>query len=127
MAVSSGAHRPQHWATAGVVATHALRWLEGRPAGEGVLNVNVPDVPPELLRGVRVAPLAPFGVVEARIEPHLGDDGGGELQLGWSGLDLTADSTTDAGLLAAGWATVTMLQAPWAVPTVGFPELDGPV
>lgn len=127
MAVSSGAHRPRHWATAGLVAAHALRWLEGRPAGEGVLNVNVPDVPAELLRGVRVAPLAPFGVVEARVERHLGEDGvGGELQLGYSGLDVGDDATSDAGLLAAGWATVTTLQAPWAVPSVAFPETDGP-
>lgn len=126
MAVSSAGHRPRHWETAGVVAAHALRWLEGRPPDEGVLNVNVPDVPPELLRGVRVAPLAPFGVVEARVDRHLGDDGVGELQLGYDGWDLASDTTSDAGLLAAGWATVTTLQAPWAVPTVDFPELDGP-
>lgn len=122
MAVSSAAHRPRHWETAGLVAAHGLRWLEGRPAGEGVLNVNVPDVPTSALRGVRVATLAPFGVVEARVERSSAE----QVQLGYAGLDAGSDPGSDAALLAAGWATVTTLLAPWSVPTVGFPELDGP-
>lgn len=123
MAVSIVVPDPRHWETAGVVATHALRWLETRPPEAGVLNLNVPDVAPADLRGLRVAPLARFGAVDARVDrTHAG-----AMRVTYAEVDPTGDADSDAGLAAAGWATATVLQAPWAVEAPGFPEVDGPL
>lgn len=120
MAVSSGAAAPQHWETARTVAAHCLGWVVDSTPGEGVLNVNVPDLPASRLLGVREAPLARFGAVQATVErPQKG-----ELQVTYEEIEAT-DATSDAGLLAAGWATVTLLQAPSAVPLHDFCEVRG--
>ncbi|MBX9245481.1 5'/3'-nucleotidase SurE [Actinotalea ferrariae] len=124
MAVSIVTANPEHWATAGVVAAHGLRWLEDRSPQDGVLNLNVPDLPAADLRGIRVAPLAAFGAVEARIDRTEGE---GAVRVRYAEIDPTADADSDAGLAAAGWATATMLQAPWAVDAPGFPETEGPL
>lgn len=108
MAVSIASADPQHWATAGRVAAHGLAWLREQPQADGVLNINVPDVPAEDLLGVRKAPLAAFGAVQARV--HEADQG--QFMVTYSEVDPTADAESDAGLLAAGWATLTLLQAP---------------
>lgn len=120
LAVSTWASDPEHWDTAEAVAAHVLPWvLEHEPGA--VLNVNVPDVPPERLRGVRTAPLAAFGAVQATIER-----GDTDLTVTYQGIDATEDPESDAGLVTAGWATLTLLRSPWAVTDVDLPEhLDG--
>src|SRR5699024_7396749 len=60
LAVSIASADPQHWATAELVTEHAFAWLRAQPADERVLNVNVPDIPAEQLRGLRPARLASF-------------------------------------------------------------------
>ncbi|WP_188037631.1 5'/3'-nucleotidase SurE, partial [Actinotalea sp. JY-7885] len=95
MAVSIITAHPEHWATAGVVASHALGWLEAREPRAGVLNLNVPDLPAHRLRGIRVAPLADFGAVEARIDRPGAD---GAVRVRYAELDPTADAGSDAGL-----------------------------
>lgn len=123
VAVSMPAARPRHWATAEAVVAHVLGWVTERPARDGVLNVNVPDVPLHELRGVRSAPLAEFGAVTARLD----DVGGGELLLHYDEIDPTGDAASDAGLVAAGWATLTLLTAPCFDRGATLPEhLDGP-
>jgi 5'-nucleotidase len=118
MAVSIASAAPQHWATAGLVAAHALPWLLEREDRTKVLNVNTPDVPPEQLLGVRKAPLASFGSVQARV--HEVDKG--NLMVTYSALDAGVDASSDAGLLAAGWATLTLLEAPCYVADAELPE-----
>lgn len=118
LAVSLAAPEPRHWATAGRVAGHALRWLVDQPAEDGVLNVNVPDLPPEEVRGIRQAPLAAFGAVQARVE----ENGAGELQVTYAEIDPMTDAESDAGLLASGWATMTLLQAPYYRRDARLPE-----
>src|SRR5262245_46387108 len=57
---------PRHWRTAAAVAAAAIDWLA--EAGPGVvLNLNVPDRPPERLAGARAATLAPFGTVRSAV------------------------------------------------------------
>lgn len=121
MAVSLDAADPRHWGTAGVVAAHGLRWLTARPADDGVLNVNVPDLPAADVRGVRKAPLARFGAVEARVDAL---DDAGALQVTFAEVDRSRDAGSDAGLLAAGWATVSLLRAPCWDADADLPELD---
>ena len=108
MAVSMAADRPRHWETARVVAAHVLPWVTEQPPGRGVLNVNVPDVPTADLRGVRKAPLARFGAVQATVQA----DEAGQHTVRYTEIDPTQEQESDAGLLAAGWATLTLLQAP---------------
>ncbi|GEA90093.1 5'/3'-nucleotidase SurE [Cellulomonas cellasea] len=124
LAVSLDSPDPRHWATAGVVAARGLRWLVGRDAGDGVLNVNVPDRPADALRGVRAATLAPFGAVQASVRA----DDAGDLVVRYRATDDEAAAGSDAGLLADGWATLTLLRAPCADAAVELPEvLDGPL
>ncbi|HEX2024641.1 MAG TPA: hypothetical protein VHF00_08035, partial [Acidimicrobiales bacterium] len=66
------ARRHQRRGTAEAVAHQALSWLAGAQA-RTVLNVNVPDLPLERLAGVRWAPLANFGQVQAAMRE--GDGG----------------------------------------------------
>lgn len=119
LAVSLAASDPRHWATAGAVAAHGLAWLTEQPAADGVLNINVPDVPYRALRGVRQAPLASFGAVQARVH----EVGKGQLMVTYAEIDPTRDADSDAGLLAAGWATMTLLQAPCFDAEAELPEL----
>lgn len=123
VAVSMAAAEPQHWGTAEVVTAHTLDWVVRRPAEDGVLNINVPDVPVASLRGIRKAPLATFGAVQARLD----EVGGGEHTVVYTEIDPTQDAASDAGLLSAGWATLTLLRAPCYDDTADLPEhLDGP-
>ncbi len=122
MAVSIDAARPVHWATAEVVAAHALPWVLEQPVERGVLNVNVPDLPVDQLRGVRSAPLARFGAVQATVDT---DDAGGRT-VRYAEIDRSREPDSDAGLLAAGWATLSLLQAPCFDADAQLPEhLDG--
>lgn len=123
LAVSLASTSPAHWATAGVVAAHGLRWLVDRAPSEGVLNVNVPDVPADGLRGVRASPLAPFGAVQAGVRAH--DER--TLVVTYRETGQVLDAGSDAGLLAAGWATLTLLRAPCAVAGAVLPEVVGPL
>lgn len=122
MAVSIASGNPQHWLTAGTVARHALPWLTDQPADRGILNVNVPDLRAADVRGVRSAPLAPFGAVQAALET----DDAGRHTVRYADIDPMQDAASDAGLLASGWATLTVLQAPCFDSTARLPEhLDG--
>lgn len=123
MAVSIASAAPQHWATAGLVAAHALTWLGERSQADGVLNVNVPDVPAEDLLGLRKAPLAAFGAVQARVH----EVRQGQFMVTYAEIDPWTDLGSDAGMLAEGWATLTLLQAPSFDADAELPEHpDGP-
>src|SRR5690606_14888819 len=110
MAVSLNSADPTHWGTAGYVVEHALRWLLENPDPTRVLNVNVPDRPVEQVLGVRQAPLASFGMVHARIK----EVDHGHLTLTYTGTDMSKEPQSDAGLVARGWATLSLLRAPVA-------------
>ncbi|PZR52489.1 5'/3'-nucleotidase SurE [Xylanimonas oleitrophica] len=132
VAVSLDAAEPRHWETAELVAAHALAWFQGVDAGQRTLNINVPDVPAGELRGLRQAPLASFGAVHARIAPadegsstgsgdHDRDDQ--SVVLRYEGTERQTEPESDAGLLQAGWATATLLLAPYADTSLEVPPL----
>jgi 5'-nucleotidase len=104
LAVSLDSSRVDHLTTAAAVAQQALSWLAGAPA-RTVLNVNVPDLPLERLAGVRWAPLANFGQVQAAMRE--GD--GGRLQVEIKADEHERTDGTDTALLAAGFVTVTSI------------------
>jgi 5'-nucleotidase len=104
LAVSMATMRPVHLGTATVVAAAALDRLAASPPGT-VLNVNVPDLPLDRLKGIRRAPLACFGTVEATVR----DRGAEPFTFQLRGQDVEADAGTDSALLREGWVTVTSL------------------
>jgi 5'-nucleotidase len=108
MAVSVSAIEPSHWDTAASVSARALSWLLARDPEPIVLNVNLPDVPLDELRGIVRAPLAGFGAVQADIA----EIGEGFVTMTFSEIDVSAEPDSDAGLQTFGWATVTPLVAP---------------
>src|SRR5690625_8470 len=102
LAVSIASASPQHWSTARLVTSRAFEWLLEQPEDdERVLNVNVPDVPPEQLRGLRPAHLASFGAVQARVR----EKGQGYVVLTYHGVTAREEPGSDHELLTRGWAT----------------------
>jgi 5'-nucleotidase len=104
LAVSIDAFRPEHLATATTVAAAALDWLVDAPAGT-VLNVNVPDRPLDHLAGVRQAPLATLGEVEASIR----EEGSEPFLAQFHIAERDPEPGTDTHFLRQGWVTVTPL------------------
>jgi 5'-nucleotidase len=93
---------PAEWETATQVAAEVLPVLPDQRPGV-VLNVNVPNVPPSALRGIRCGSLAPAGAVNLNLS------GATEEYLQVT-LHHNADKPpkgSDSALLAAGYATVT--------------------
>ncbi|MCK0113420.1 5'/3'-nucleotidase SurE [Ornithinimicrobium sp. F0845] len=108
LAVSIASADPAHWATAEEVCRVAFDWMvEHAPEGR-VLNVNVPDVPMERLRGLRVARLAQFGAVQAAVKER----GEGWVHMSYEEIDVEHEPGTDAYLLEHGWATASLLRTP---------------
>jgi 5'-nucleotidase len=104
LAVSIEYGDPVHWETAAVLAVDALDWLVEQPA-RTVLSLNAPNVPVGELRGVAEGSLARFGSVRSRLVEI--DDG--RLQFEFVGGGDEHPEATDAGLVARGWASVTLL------------------
>lgn len=108
MAVSVAASHPQHWETAEMVSERALAWLLEQDTDERVLNINVPDVPVDRLRGLRPASLASFGAVQARVK----ETGKDYVSMTYEGANTREEPGSDHHLLSRGWATATMMRAP---------------
>jgi 5'-nucleotidase len=121
LAVSLGVGaQGQHWETAAGLAGEVLGGLLRMPAGT-VVNLNVPNVPADAVRGLRSAPLAGFGAVQT----HIAERGSGYFTVELSEIDVHAEPDSDAALLAAGWATVTALHPVCAASDVDLDLLLG--
>ena len=104
LAVSIGAGASVHWATAGEAARRTLPHL--LEADEPVVwNLNVPNVAPASVRGLRRARLADFGAVQTNIA----EVGEGYVKVAVADVDAELEPDTDAALLAAGYASITPL------------------
>jgi 5'-nucleotidase len=112
---------PVPWETPSTMAGALIPVLADSSAGT-TLNLNVPNVRPEELRGLRHGRLGRGGTIRSAV--HQSGDGSSVLphvalpagQSGTIRLDLTAPGTstrihpdTDAGLLARGYASLTAL------------------
>jgi 5'-nucleotidase len=117
IAVSIDMGEELHWDTAGTLAVHALEWLTEQPA-KTVLNLNVPNLPIDELRGVRWARLAPFGTARA----HLVESPTGALQMELRphGEVLPADS--DTALVREGFAAITSIVGIRATEPIGVAD-----
>ena len=118
------------WDTAAEVARQVLAVLPAMPEGI-VLNVNVPNVPPDELAGIRRARLARFGAVQMSIVAPAR----GYLEVKLARPPGQPEPGSDSAALASGYASVTPLQGvceaspdglPWpAIGTAGTAETGG--
>ncbi len=96
--------QPPCWDTAAEIVGQLLPVVLGATESLTV-NVNVPDVAPEQVRGVRRARLAAFGTVQTQ----LAERGEGFLRVTVADTEAKLEPGTDASCLADGYASVTPL------------------
>lgn len=102
---ASALGRP-HWETAAEMARRVLPTLLESPPGT-VFNINAPNIPLEDVKGFEPARLARFGAVQTNVAER----GEGYVKVALAELDTEYEPGTDAALIAAGYATITPLQA----------------
>lgn len=110
VAVSQSLSEPWRIETGTAYGVAAVAWTLEAPRGS-ILNVNVPNLPIEEIRGVRSGKLAPFGVVRTVLEGEV--DGHLLLTLKETDEELAPD--TDTSLVNAGFVSVNALVGPRAV------------
>ena len=94
-----------HWTTAAGIAGGLLQEALSLPP-RTALNVNVPNVEPEKVGGIRRARLASFGAVQTNLEI-----GEGYVRTAITDHENALEPGTDAAVLADGYASVTPLRA----------------
>jgi 5'-nucleotidase len=104
VSAESGPERDWHWHTAAQAALDVLDTLLTAPP-RTVLNLNVPARDRGDVQGLRWARLAPFGEVQTATA-EITDE---RLQFTFRATGALPDLGTDQGLVAAGYATVTVL------------------
>jgi 5'-nucleotidase len=97
----------RHWESAADLAVKLIPVADHAPPGT-VLNLNVPDLHVDGIRGLRRARLAHFGQVQMSIA----EAGEGFVRTAVQASDLALEEGTDLAALAAGYATVTPIRAP---------------
>lgn len=108
----------RHWRTAARLMSTLLPVLVRLPEPT-VLNLNVPDLPLDRLRGLRQATLGRFGQVQMTVV----EKGSGFVRTSLEERDERHHPGTDMALLADGFATVTALQSLREAP-IDLPDLD---
>jgi 5'-nucleotidase len=101
--------RPAEWESAAAVAASAVSWLASDEAPPcTVLNVNVPNLTMDRLKGARAAAtLAPFGTVRSSVVEAAPD--GGRLQIEFRPSEAELPPDSDTALVAQGFVSVTAL------------------
>ena len=97
----------RHWGSAADLAVRLLPQLTHAPAGT-VLNLNVPDLHVDGIRGLRRARLARFGQVQVSIA----EAGEGYVRTAVQAAEETLEPDTDLAALADNYAVVTPIRAP---------------
>ena len=129
LAVSLQEGDPWRWDTAAELAVEVVAMLIDAPA-RSVLNLNVPNLARDQVRGIRWAKLAPFGEVRMAITPRdLEPTGSGspirELAAELELAEVTFEADTDTGVVRAGFASITAIVAvveAWPSETLGPSE-----
>ena len=102
----------QLWASAAAVAVDVVRHvIEEPPAIPSVLNVNVPNLAVDQLRGWRwtdVGRVPPRTITNATLEPRPGHDGVFRVALAW-GEPADLPETDDGGAVVRGFVSLTWL------------------
>jgi 5'-nucleotidase len=96
----------RNWRTAADLACTLLPTVTGAPE-RTVLNLNVPDLPSDRLRGLRRAKIARFGQVEMSVA----EIGEGFVRTSVQESGARVEPGTELAYLAEGYATVTAIRA----------------
>ncbi len=110
MAVSMVSHQPQHYATGARVALEMLERLQLHPlSSDTIINVNVPDLPYEALRGFQATRLGHRHKAEPVVKST---DPRGRIiyWVGPAGAEQDAGPGTDFYAVREGYVSVTPLQ-----------------
>jgi len=109
LAVSLIGKNEQHYESAAVIAAIIIKRLKEHPlAPDQILNLNVPDLPLELIKGIEVTRLGHRH--KAEMMKKMSDPWGREIYwYGSLGKELDAGEGTDFSATAAGYASVTPL------------------
>ncbi|QIR13838.1 5'/3'-nucleotidase SurE [Shewanella aestuarii] len=109
MAISLVGKQLQHYQTAAVYAVKILKSLIENPiASNQILNVNVPDLPLEQIKGIKVTRLGARHKAEGMIKTQ--DPAGKDIYwLGPVGAEQDAGEGTDFGAVAQGYVSITPL------------------
>jgi 5'-nucleotidase len=105
VAISLAASDPWRWDTAVAVAERVVDWLLARPSGAYVLNVNVPALPFQQLRGVTWAKLDEFGYFRVAST----DESKSRLSFGITTRESGLDPECDTARCLDGFVTLTPL------------------
>jgi len=97
----------RHWGSAADLAVRLLPALTRTPAGT-VLNLNVPDLHVDGIRGLRRGRLARFGQVQVSIA----EAGEGFVRTAVQAAEEPVEPDTDLAALAESYAVVTPMRAP---------------
>ncbi len=110
LAVSLTSHKAAHFETAGRVARSLVERCLHNPLGQRVLlNINVPDVPPDTLKGVRVTRLGKRHKAEGVVR-QVSPRGETVFWIGAAGPAQDAGEGTDFHAVGNGYASITPLQ-----------------
>lgn len=110
IAVSLGSFEGRHFATAARVVRDLAERFKAQPFGAPVLlNVNVPDVPHDVLSGVRVTRLGRRHKAEPVVK-QVSPRGETVYWVGAAGAAADAGEGTDFHAVENGWVSVTPLQ-----------------
>jgi 5'-nucleotidase len=110
LAVSIDIGSPTRWGTATDLACQAAVWLARAPKRTAI-NLNVPNLEPRQLRGVRHATLAPLGAMRTSIAEHTP----GLIKLQLLPNTTPVPHNTDTAIVRDGYATVSLLTPPAAI------------
>ena len=110
MAVSMASHAPRHFETGARVALQLIQRLQRKPlAAESILNVNVPDLPMEDIRGFQITRLGHRHKAEPVVRER--DPRGRPIYwVGPAGPEQDAGPGTDFHALRHGYVSITPLQ-----------------
>jgi len=110
ISISLGSFEGRHFATAGRVARELVQRFSDTPFAEPILlNVNVPDVPYEELRGIQVTRLGRRHKAEPAVK-SVSPRGETLYWIGAAGPAADAGEGTDFHAVEHGWVSVTPLQ-----------------
>lgn len=128
-AVSCTSHRPEHWDGVEAFLRGHLSDLLEQPLPYGcLLNINIPDLPPDQIKGVRVGPLGSrkyHDVITEQLDPR----GHPYIWIGGNGPTWETTPGTDAALNHAGYVAITPLRVDLTheavLPTLGALNHEG--
>ena len=110
MALSMNSHEPMHYETGAKVAAMLVRNLKLRPlASDTIINVNVPDLPLEQIKGLKVTRLGHRHKAEPVVQSK--DPRGRTIYgVGPAGAEQDAGNGTDFQAVRDGYVSLTPLQ-----------------